>query len=82
MSEMTYLLGFLIIVLFVALWLWFCNEITYRQRMRLINRRPRGAEFWDYCGEWGAVTYDRHLWTMFSLRNPRHLYGPLTQKIW
>lgn len=66
----------------VAIWVLICNQRTYRQRIRLINRRPKGADFWAYSCEFGDVSYDEHLWTLVRLGDPRKLYGPLNREIW
>ena len=79
---MTCLIGVLLLALVPLFWFVVSNERTSGQRNRLIDRRPRGNEVWDYSREFNAVTYNQHLWALFCFRDPRRLYGPLTQQIW
>ena len=61
-------------------WMLWCNWQTYRQRIWLIEHR--GDDYRALSREWDAVSYYRHLWQLFTFRDPRRLYGPLTQEIW
>lgn len=70
------------LLLVCAAWAGICNERTYRQRVRLICALPLGKDYWSYSEEFDAVTYRQHMWALFFLRNPRNLYGPLTQQLW
>lgn len=65
-----------------GIWALICNEVTHKQRVRLIDARPRGCQYWACSAEWERVSYDQHLLRLLTFRNPRHLYGPLTQQIW
>lgn len=69
-------------LLLVCAWAGICNERTSRQRMRLLCAFPLGKDYWSYSKEYDAVTYRQHMWALFFLRNPRNLYGPLTQQLW
>ncbi len=77
-----WLMGCLGFAVLLAGWVLVCNQRTYRQRNRLLDLRPGGEQFWAFDREYDRVSYDRHLWQLVSLRDPRKLYGPLHQGIW
>lgn len=69
------------VVLIGLVWAFICNERTYRQRMFMIDMRPSGTpEYWTISRQWWAVSYDRHLWSLFFFKDPLKLYGEETQK--
>jgi len=74
--------GWLLLLLVIPAWGFVCNEKTHKQRVRLITARPAGPAFWDYSEEWRRVDYNAHMWRLMTFRDPRKLYGPLTQRIW
>src|SRR6267154_5116147 len=65
-----------------SVWGLIANLITGNQRQRLVER-------WNFSGshvyahqEYSLVTYDQHLWRLFTFRSAKSLYGPLTQGVW
>lgn len=79
--EANEVIGFAIFVLAViffvgGIWLMICNHRTWKQRMQIIdwifdsssNWRRRNAEY-------DQVSYDQHMWALFTFRNPRKLYN-------
>ena len=73
--------GFIVLAFFI--WSIICNERTRTQRLELINLRPMGeARYQDFAREWDAVSYDKHYWYLITFRDPKKLYGPLTQSVW
>jgi hypothetical protein len=69
-----------IVIVFLT-WCFICNCRTFRQRTKLINLW-RSDLFWEYSKEFEKVSYNEHMWYLITFRNPRKLYGPLTQSIW
>ena len=75
-------LGMSYLLLALLAWLLICNDITYRQRNRLLDKRPHGCLFKAYSREFRKVSYEKHLLYLFFLRNPKHLYGLLNRSLW
>lgn len=75
-------------------WAFCANEITSRQRNMLLSMAgdvldkvpPYHVYNLGYIGkyleEFGAVPYDRHFWYVFTLRDPRNLYGNFVLNLW
>ena len=68
------ILYFSLTLLVVTVWLGFCNQRTASQRMARLNDMPMGAGFYEGMSSFQKVSYDRHLWYLFTLRNPNRLY--------
>lgn len=66
-----------------SIWYLACNEMTFKQRLRLINARPQDRAIEDTMfHEFHDVEYNAHLWALFVFRDPKKLYGPVTQSRW
>lgn len=69
---------FLVIIGLAAIWLEIANEITLRQRKKIIDIVY--AVDRDYSkalmkqNAFAQVSYDKHLFHLFTLRNPYKLY--------
>lgn len=76
-----------LIVLFVALvaaWVLYSNELTYKDRKRLIkeaseesSRLLENGDFSDRMkpfDKYNSVLYEEHLWYRCTFRNPMRLY--------
>lgn len=57
-------------VLTLATWALFCNERTLQQRRRIIN----AVYTTEQISLWGCVSYDAHLWSLMTFRDPMRLY--------
>lgn len=69
------LLALAVLAMVWAAWSLVCNEITYRQRLRIINLMAAEDLYRDYC----MVSYDQHCRALELLRNPFALYGARVQ---
>jgi hypothetical protein len=49
--------------------------------MYLIRTAP-DKDYSKYSDEFNNVSYDKHMWYLIFFRDPKKLYGPLTQSIW
>lgn len=65
------LLGATALAFLWCVWSLICNEITYRQRMRIIDLMSSERLYPDYC----KVTYDQHMRALQLLRDPMALYS-------
>lgn len=73
---------FIFAILFIVeIWAFIAIELTYRQRIRLIDRRPKGNLYWKYSEEFNKVKYKTHFWHVFFFLDPKKLYGPLNQDL-
>lgn len=60
---------------FACMWFLVCNSRTYKHRMQLIDWIYDGTGNWrkrSACFE--SVSYDQHLWYIFTFRDPKKLY--------
>lgn len=70
------------IVLVWAIWMTICNEITYKQRIKILNyvnyvrlyygNLEKSSKMFD---ELNRISYDDHLYAVAKLRNPMKLYN-------
>lgn len=75
MSTATVLLICLSVAMVINVWVAICNHFTYNQRMRLIDvLYSRSGEYQEDRACLDKVSYDKHLWTMATFRNPLKLY--------
>lgn len=75
MSVATIILGILCALWLALIWFAICNHFTYKQRMKLIDVIYSGSS--EYIKDrpcLDKVSYDKHLWTMATFRNPLKLY--------
>lgn len=52
-----------------------CSETTREERSNIyenLRRRPYAHEAWE---DYESVSFDRHLWAVATMRDPRKLYG-------
>jgi hypothetical protein len=65
----------LLTALFLTFWFLMCNHRTYSQRIKIINWVYDGSGNWRQRDrEYNRVSYDQHLWALFTFRNPQKLY--------
>lgn len=79
----TYIIGVSIAVFMFAVWihsLW-ANARTGRKRRELIDRW-KNTDHQLAVEEYNRVDYSDHHRALLLFRNPKKLYGPLTQGIW
>lgn len=76
MSTATVVLICLGVVMVINLWVAICNHFTYKLRMKLIAviYRRDNANYHEDRKVLDSVSYDKHLWTMATFRNPLKLY--------
>lgn len=66
--------------LVACVWLFRCNDRTSEQREAIIYSLVGSSDFGAAFAAFEAVSYDRHLWSLFFLRDPMPLYGPLIRE--
>lgn len=68
---------YIFVIIFLALvWAFIVNEITYRQRMRLIQNIYVSGQWTELRAEtFLKIGYFDHFFRLLSFRNPRKLYG-------
>lgn len=65
----------LLTILVLSVWFLICNQRTYSQRIKIINWVYDSSGNWQQRSrEYNQVSYDQHLWTLFTFRNPQKLY--------
>ena len=68
----------LIILTFVfigfCIWFFIANELTLRKRLNLIPR-PEDPLFEEKMKAHHEVSYNDHLWSVITFRNPMKLYA-------
>jgi len=74
---MNWMVAILCVVLFgmTLYYLATCSETTREERERIyesLRMRPYANEAWE---DFDRVSFDRHLWRVATLRDPRDLYG-------
>ena len=75
MSIATVVLICLGVAMVINVWVAICNHFTYKQRIRLIDVvYSRSGEYREDRACLDKVSYDKHLWTMATFRNPLKLY--------
>lgn len=81
MSTATVVLICLGVAMVINLWFGLCNRFTYNQRMKLIDviYRRDNANYHEERKCLDDVTYNKHLWTMMTFRNPMKLYPQQVQ---
>lgn len=57
----------------ICLWGQICNIRTYKQRDRLIPN-PGDPLYWEKLEKYKKVSYDKHIWYLFTFRNALNLY--------
>ena len=67
---------------FGSVWSSIANVITGTKRQRLVERWNCSGSYVYAHQEYGRVTYNQHLWRVFTFRSAKSLYGPLTQGFW
>lgn len=60
-----------LVLLLISIWLLVCNRRTYKQRIHLITSMTNFDELLAVR----EVTYERHMWSLITGRNPRKLYS-------
>lgn len=84
MSVATIILGIMCALWLVLIWLVICNHFTFKHRMKLIDViYSKSGEYHKDSACLDKVSYDKHLWTMATFRNPlklypQHIIGELT----
>lgn len=56
-------------------WLMICNVRTCRQRTRIIDCIFQGDDWREKMSSYQTVTYERHMFSLFILRDPFPYYG-------
>lgn len=67
-----------VMVLLFAATIWFtiCNNRTAEQREMIINWVYEDIDTWRARSRvYNAVSYDRHLWALFTMHDPMKLYN-------
>src|SRR6266446_2697882 len=67
---------------FGSVWGLIASFITGSKRQRLVERWNCSGSYVYAHQEYGRVTYNQHLWRVFTFRSAKSLYGPLTQGFW
>ena len=67
---------------FGSVWGLIASFITGSKRQRLVERWNCSGSYVYAHQEYSRVTYNQHLWRVFTFRSAKSLYGPLTQGIW
>lgn len=65
------LLAVCVAALLGCAWAVPCNNRTYAQRRKIIHRLDTP----DQSRDFDRVSYDRHFWSLFLLRDPMLLYS-------
>lgn len=60
--------------LVASLWILICNDITARQRRKLVDFVFEGKDYLQKVELYRQVSYDRHMWSLMMFRSPRKLY--------
>jgi hypothetical protein len=69
-----------ILALIGSTWTIICNERTFKARMDLLMKLSAmlpavdSEEYWKLSKAIDAVTYNAHMWALFTFRNPANLY--------
>lgn len=76
MSVATIILGILCALWLALIWFAICNHFTFKHRMKLIDviYRRDNANYHEERKCLDDVTYNKHMWTMATFRNPLKLY--------
>jgi len=64
------------LLLAFAVWGVICNERTSK-RFNQLYPAPEDPMFWEKAAAFKAVSYDKHLWSMMTFRDPMKLYDPI-----
>lgn len=72
----------LILVLACCAWAQYCNSLTCKQKTALVRARRDSPQWKELSDEYSRVSYNLHMWHLMIFRDPKKLYGPLTQEIW
>lgn len=67
---------------FALAWFFVCNFITYYQRGRVIEwvLDGDGSTWMDRSVHLESVSYEEHMFRLFTLRNPYKLYHPTVRE--
>lgn len=62
-------------------WVLYCNRITYRDRVAIIEASHRQSDWRELSTDSDQVTYNQHLWALVFLHNPWKLYTQRVQQL-
>ena len=61
------------------IWAMYCNSKTCTQRNRIIDVVYAQEDWRAAQSAYQSVSYDTHLWYLFTFRNPAQLYSAVLQ---
>ena len=56
------------------LWLWYCNDKTYKQRIQRLDNLIGTLDWAEQLQDFQSVSYYSHLFSLITFRNPNRLY--------
>ncbi len=80
---MSILAGCMLLFVVCSMWPLHCNNLAYTQRSVIIDNISKvskraineGRVWTKYYDMFHSVTYDHHLWRLFTFRDPYKLYN-------
>lgn len=68
-------------VVIVGVWALIANNLTFKQRGRIADIVFAQSDWRAHLRAYDRISYDAHMWRVFTLRSPWKLYAPEMQAL-